>query len=324
MLAAWISPVLAQEYVAIVCASDTGMAYYVQGTEGSTFEWTVDGGSISRNFGDSIIVDWGDVSGEYELTVQEISEFGCNSEPKTATVLVSAPDINLGDDTYICSGEIFALSPIGDFYSYEWNDGSILPNFTTGEDGFITCKVSDKYGCFREDQLYLEVKVLPVVELGNDTSLCGDQYLYLDGGYDAINFEWSTDEISQEIVVYQGYKMISVLVEDEFGCVNYDTIVIDDCDPGIFFKDIPTAITPNGDGTNDVWRLEKLEAYPESVIDIFDRWGKLVFRSEPGYPEPWDGRNMRGDLVPMDSYHFVILLNFGNDDRIIGSVTVIR
>ena len=94
--------------------------------------------------------------------------------------------------------------------------------------------------------------------------------------------------------------------------------------PALFFKDIPTAITPNGDGRNDEWILEKLEAYPDVVVDIYDRWGNLVFRSEPGYPDPWDGRNMRGDLLPMDSYHFVILLNFGDDDRIIGAVTVIR
>ena len=193
------------------------------------------------------------------------------------------------------------------------------------QEGFITCKVSDAYGCFWEDELYLEVKPLPEVDLGRDTSLCGEESLYLFAGNDGINFNWSNGETGNEIQVFQGYQEISVIVEDEFGCENSDTIIIDNCDPGVFFKDIPTAITPsNQDGVNDVWMLEKLQSYPDAVVDIYDRWGRLIWRSEPGYPTPWDGRDMRGSEVPMDSYHFIILLNFGEDDRVIGSVTVIR
>lgn len=324
MLGAWSTVVLGQDYTYVVCPGDTGMDYSVQGTEGSTFEWSVEGGTISRNYGEKIIVDWSMVPGIYQITVQEISADGCYAIPKSVGVMISAPDIDLGGDVNICEGETLTLSPEGEYYSFEWQDGSTLPSFTTAEEGFISCKVSDKYGCFWEDQVFLDIKPLPVVDLGSDTSLCGEQYLDLSGGYDAVNFTWSTGDFSAGITVYQGYQEISVIVEDEFGCFNYDTIIINDCDPSVYFKDIPTAITPNGDGRNDEWVLEKLEAYPDVVVDIYDRWGDLVFRSEPGYPEPWDGRNMRGKLLPMDSYHFVILLNFGDDDRIVGAVTVIR
>lgn len=326
MLGAWSAVVSAQDYSLVVCPGDTGMDYAVKGWEGSTFEWSVsnDGGTIIRNYGDSIIVDWGTVPGIYEITVQEISKHGCYGIPKSVGVMISAPDIDLGEDTYICEGETMTFSPVGDYYSFEWQDGSTLPAFTASEEGYITCRVSDEYGCFREDELFLEVKPLPVVDLGRDTSLCGEQYLDISGGYDAIYFNWSTGETSPGITVYQGYQEISVIVEDDYGCINSDTLVIDNCDPELFFSDIPTAITPNDDGINDVWRIEKLEVYPEAVVDIYDRWGRLVFRSEPGYTEPWDGRNARGEYVPMDSYHFVILLNFGDEDRVVGTVTVIR
>jgi len=325
MLGAWSTVVSAQDYSLVVCPGDTGVDYSVNGWEGSTFEWSISGGgTITREYGDSIIVDWSMVPGIYEITVQEISKHGCYGIPKSVGVMISAPEINLGEDTYVCFGESMTFSPVGDYYSFEWQDGSTLPTFTGSEEGYISCKVSDEYGCFWEDELFLEVKPLPYVDLGNDTSLCGEQYLDISGGFDAIDFNWSTGESSPIITVYQGYKEISVIVEDDFACVNYDTIIIDDCDPGVFFKDIPTAITPNGDGINDVWRIEKLEAYTDAVIDIYDRWGRLVFKSEPGYPEAWDGRKANGDFVPMDSYHFVILLNFGDDDRIIGTITVVR
>ena len=103
-----------------------------------------------------------------------------------------------------------------------------------------------------------------------------------------------------------------------------DTIVVDECDVIFYFRDIPTAITPNDDGTNDLWNIRKLAGYTQAVVEIYNRWGTLVWRSEPGYSEPWDGRDMGGKLVPMDSYHFVILLNSGSVDRVTGIVTVIR
>ena len=324
MLSAWIRPLLAQDYVNIVCAGDTGVSFYVEGWETSTFEWTVEGGTIIRDYGDSIIVDWGMVPGEYNVTVRETSGHGCPGPLKSATVLVSAPVIDLGEDAFICDGELFTIEPEGDFYSYEWPDGSTLPFYSTGEEGTIRVQVSDAYGCLSTDEMYLEVKDLPEVNLGRDTSLCGEEMLTLDAGNDAILYLWSTGEASQMIDVFQGLQEVWVRVEDEFGCVNSDTLVISECDPEDYFSDMPTAFTPNGDGRNDEWRIEKLEAYPDAVVDIYDRWGNLIFRSEPGYTQPWDGRNMRGQLVPMDSYHFVILLNFGTDDRVNGIVTVIR
>lgn len=325
LLAAWITPVLAQDYVAIVCAGDTGMSYHVKGSPGSTFNWRVNGGVITRQYGDSIIVDWGMVPGEYQLRVQEISTDGCYAIPKTATVLVSGPSVELGDDSYICQGETFTLTPEGDFENLEWSDGSTSPSYTSSVEGLISIKVFDAYGCYSEDEMYLELKPLPRVDLGSDTSLCGQESLDLDGGSDGIIFEWSTGEISQFITVYQGYQEIKLRVEDEYGCVDGDTLVIEDCDLNDFFSDIPTALTPsNQDGVNDYWDLVKLQAYPDAVVDIYDRWGRLVWRSEPGYPTPWDGKNMRGKDVPMDSYHYIIRLFDDNEDRINGSVTVIR
>lgn len=47
------------------------------------------------------------------------------------------------------------------------------------------------------------------------------------------------------------------------------------------------------------------------TVEIFDRWGRQVFKSEPGYPEPWDGR-YNGDLLPTDSYYYIIDVKKGH------------
>jgi gliding motility-associated-like protein len=325
LLSLWGGVVNAQEYQSVVCAGDTGIAYYVEGSEHSTFDWTVEGGVITRHYGDSIIVNWPSVPGEYNITVLETNVYGCVGTMQRALVLVTGPDIDLGGDTYVCSGETFEIIPEGEFTSYLWHDGSAGPGYVTDQEGWIGLEVTDEYGCAISDSLYLSILDVPEVNLGNDTSLCGDQSLKLDAGPDGSIYTWSTGEISQQIEVFQnGDQEIWVEVEDEFGCSNGDTVVIEACNVKFYFRDIPNAITANDDGVNDVWNLEKLSGYSQAVVEIFDQWGTLVWRSEPGYPDPWDGTNMNGQLVPVDSYHFVFDLNDGSNERFIGYVTVIR
>ncbi|TMM58210.1 T9SS type B sorting domain-containing protein [Maribacter algarum] len=38
------------------------------------------------------------------------------------------------------------------------------------------------------------------------------------------------------------------------------------------------ALTPNGDGLNDFWRIEGIEAHPNNIVRIFNRWGDEVFK----------------------------------------------
>lgn len=312
------------QYAAEVCAGDTGVAFMVNGWENSTFTWTVEGGVITRNFGDSIIVDWEVVPGEYEVTVREVSEFGCAGPLQRGLVHVAGPEVDLGDDAVICEGASYTITPNGNFDSYLWHDGSRGSSYTTGIEGWIRLEVSDEFGCSARDSLYLSVSALPSVNLGPDTALCGEASLDLDAGTDGDIYRWSTGDNSQIITVYAGIQMIWAEVENEFGCVGRDEINIEACDIEEYFKGIPNAITPNGDDTNETWNIYKLAAYTKAVVEIYDRWGTLVWRSEPGYPEPWNGRNMKGDLVPMDSYHFVIQFNNPEKDQLVGIVTVIR
>ena len=312
------------QYVNIVCAGDSGVVYRVAGSEGSTFVWNVEGGIIASDWGDSIKVNWGKTEGEYSLSVQEFSKHGCPAVPVTGKVLVSAPDIDLGSDIEICVGESIEIKAEGTFYSYLWHDGTTSSSIISGKQGYVKVEVSDEYGCVRSDSLYLTVHPLPLVDLGSDTSLCGTETLRLDGGSDGVVFNWSTGETYREILVYEGRQRIVVEVIDENSCISYDTIQINACSAEERFKDMPTAFTPNGDGKNDVWRIPELEAFPQAVVEIYDRWGNLLFKSEPGYSDPWNGISNKGKEMPMDSYYFVI--DFQQDDleSLAGTVTLIR
>ncbi len=84
---------------------------------------------------------------------------------------------------------------------------------------------------------------------------------------------------------------------------------------------VPSAFSPNGDLMNDVWNIKFLKQYPNCIVKVFNRWGIAIYESEKGYPVSWDGRR-NGDLVPVDSYYYVISMGDGSASMQ-GYVTVI-
>lgn len=312
------------QYINVVCAGEEGIHYRVQGTEGSTFEWRVEGGTIVSDWGDSISVDWGNSSGEYEIWVQETSRYGCPALPVSGTVRVTGPEFDLGEDHDICEGESVEIEAPSGYDSYLWNDGSTGTSIITRTEGYRIVTVSNEYGCSLSDSVYISVHPLPVVDLGQDTSLCGNEELLLDAGPDGVYYNWSSGNRDRYLRVYEGQGAIWVQVTGEFDCSANDTIEIEACQAEERLKGMPTAFTPNGDGKNDVWRIPQLEPFPAAVVEIYDRWGNLVYKSDPGYSTPWDGVASNGRTMPMDTYYFVIDLGDDKSKPIVGSVTIIK
>ncbi len=69
---------------------------------------------------------------------------------------------------------------------------------------------------------------------------------------------------------------------------------------------IPSAFTPNGDGLNDIFRILGLPAenITEFNLQIFNRWGQMVFSSKD-ILEGWDGK-LNGEVCPEGEYVWVI------------------
>ncbi|HOF22114.1 MAG TPA: gliding motility-associated C-terminal domain-containing protein, partial [Bacteroidales bacterium] len=111
-----------------------------------------------------------------------------------------------------------------------------------------------------------------------------------------------------------------VAVTDINGCTVRDSVLVKPLNSTCLI--IPNAFSPNGDLVNDKWNIGLIELYPEAEVKIFNRWGGTVWKSERGYPHPWDGRS-NGTPLPVDSYHYIIDLGKGRKP-IVGNVTIVR
>ena len=74
--------------------------------------------------------------------------------------------------------------------------------------------------------------------------------------------------------------------------------------------------SPDGDGTNDVWRIRGIENYPNNTVRIFNRWGSAVFEIT-GYDNQdraWSSHSTVGLVsgdVPDGTYFY--LIDLGNN-----------
>ncbi len=93
----------------------------------------------------------------------------------------------------------------------------------------------------------------------------------------------------------------------------------DDCDedgiPNIRDTDecevfIPEVFTPNGDGVNDVFELGRLPFQAVVKIQVYNRWGALVYAND-AYQNDWRGNNIEGGGLPAGTYPMVLEVNGG-------------
>ena len=312
-------------------------AYGVQGLPNSVYFWNVDGGTIVDTiFGlnnDSIVVRWDYDRRNHSISVLEHTEFGCEGIPVGGTVQVNAPVADLSDEQ-VCEDTVFTFdgtiaytTPV----TYLWPDGSTGTTYTTGTEGIVWVKVTGTDQCADYDSAYLTVNPLPDVSLGGDTLLCGSETMLLDAGFYS-DYRWSTGDIVNPIAV-DGKRVVPevlwVEVTDANGCRAADTLILEVCDAALLFANMPNTITPgaegsSGDGFNDEWVIPNIDLFPDAVLEIYDRWGRLVYRTNNVAGEPWKGETMTGKALPMDAYYFVLDIKVTHIKPVTGYVNLIR
>jgi gliding motility-associated-like protein len=298
--------------------------------------------------------------GYKEIAVLETSLGLCTNDSIFYKVKVTELELFEGDKSVFCAGDTLSR----DVFDWDKSSPSIISyewiNTTTSDTLSGSAVKASQWGNYhivaRNAQgckgfADLTVKQRPVVSILYGGTATGDTLRLTDAdpdkpleasttGADLPQFEWSSDkedfkynnEINSTISPFgfadvENFGKIKISVtasQDE--CSSTDSLFVLAAKSTEVLHNIANYITPNNDGHNDIWKIPELnkEEYSKCVIEVFDRWGRMVWRSQPGYTTPWDGRSGAGKELPMDSYHYVIKLNDGKTAPIVGNVTIIR
>jgi gliding motility-associated-like protein len=185
--------------------------------------------------------------------------------------------------------------------------------------------VTDSNGCSADSAITLTAPGLINLSFSVTQPFCtdmpdGEIILTVTGGTNSgYTYLWSDNSVTQNITTAVS-GMYSVTVTDANGCSAMDSVMMHPVNEVCLV--MPNAISPNGDLINDVWNIGLKELYPEIEVKIFNRWGEMIWKSDRGYPVPWDGRS-KGAVLPIDSYHYIIDLHNGSKP-IIGNVTIVK
>lgn len=158
-------------------------------------------------------------TGVYSVTVTDLN--GCTASASVTVTINALPAVALGPDITQCGGSV-NLNAGNPGSGYLWSTAATTQQIMVNTSGSYSVVVTDVNGCSNADTINVTINALPIVNLGNDTTLCGDS-LILDAGNPGSNYAWNTSATTQQISVTVS-GVYSVTVTDINGCSATDLI----------------------------------------------------------------------------------------------------
>ncbi len=228
------------------------------------------------------------------------------------------------------------LSIIADTYQWNFGDGSSsnkanprhrFPSFGSYEVELIAYDTI----CMRSDTSYQTISFIDssvAPEVGANISSCsnGEVDILLSGDRGSLNYQWQTEDqfytgrAPAIRFTTPGTKQIVLTVTDTTCSKVFTeilTVEVDQVRNEVF---TPNAFTPNGDGMNDQFQIFGDPCESGARLQIFNRWGALVYETNRPYDDFWDG-NYNGSPAPGGVYTYILL---EQDQKITGFVSLIR
>lgn len=288
-----------------------------------SFTWFNSSFALSAQTED--LVDY--VADVYQLEI--IDSNGCFYE---MFLEIEEPDLLVIEYTYnvvSCQGgsdaNIFVdISGGNPGYTTTWSNGATTEDLLNIPSNTYQLVVVDVKGCADSILTNIAQPDSILIDFEHDKVSCIDNYdgiayAYPNGGNGGYFYDWSngTTTFDNPELSSQYYWLT---VTDILGCVGTDSVFITKDNIGCV--DPVNAFSPNGDYYNDLWIIDNMELYPNSEIQIFNKWGNLI-HNQSGLYEPWDGR-IKGTAAPSEVYYWIINLNQEDREVLKGNITIVR
>jgi gliding motility-associated-like protein len=243
-------------------------------------------------------------------------------------------------DTIICRGQVITfINTSTDATDLFWDFGDGFTDTTNAnpEHSYltqgtytVTLSTTGEGGCADQAQFQVTVLQGPNAnfetdpEIGVVLTFPAPQVNFTQTSSDVVEWHWTFGDDStaggQNVVhIFQepGVFINELLVIDDQGCRDSVRIPLQILDG---FIEEHNMFSPNGDGINDVFRIE-YRGTREYTVGIYDRWGKQIFLTKDNQTG-WDGKNAAGQDLPEGVYFYTLWI--GPNVHSSGNVTLLR
>ncbi|MCX6256847.1 MAG: FG-GAP-like repeat-containing protein [Bacteroidia bacterium] len=166
-------------------------------------------------------------AGTYDVTVTNL----CGSVYGQTQVITSDnPLIHMGSSGSTCAGDTLVYSTSGTD-QYLWSTGSTSSSLSVTQTGVYGLTVTNSNGCSTSTVVTAYFYPLPIITLGNDTSLYLNQSLVLNAGTGYPHYMWNNGTNNQTLsinsgILQNGLNNFCVTVTDNHTCHSSDCINI--------------------------------------------------------------------------------------------------
>ena len=247
--------------------------------------------------------------GKYKVTISNY----CGSSTDSMLIgLIESPVVDLGDDEIFCGAVKsidYTVGKSNNEEDYLWSNGSTASSTTLFTVAKHWVQIANKCATV-SDSISFIVSPNPIVDLGPDTTLCGNFALKLDAGNPGMSYVWEPYGETTQIIEAREQRIYKVTVYNENGCEGSDEFEVDGGCVSHYY--IPTAFSPNADGVNDVFKPSLIN-FEDYEMAIFTRWGEKLFETT-NINEGWDG-TYKGETVQNGVYLYQIRFKTTEDLR---------
>ena len=226
----------------------------------------------------------------------------------------------------ICAGDtINLLASDANNISYFWFGPNSFTSTTKNTTIFdATAAMSGVYSLFVKDNntgcrsdtstiSFLVNSGPSITDLSATRQLCKKDTLQLSTSTIAASYLWNgpnsfSSTLQNPIILNANDSIVGIftlIVSNSNSCTSQDTIsVFIDCD-NITEIVVPNVFTPNGDGENQLFKINNAADLKDIQVDIYDRWGLKVY-SWNKLNDAWDGKTRSGLECPDGTYFYLI------------------
>ena len=203
------------------------------GNEGVKYEWFKDGVLVSGASSSRLDVVQ---SGTYAVIVTNASQ--CTTQDQVKVDFFSSPVVEeLPSLINVCQGNSAnILISASDYQSLQWYyDGNIITgsnglSLIANNSGVYAIEATNIAGCKTRRTTTVEVRSLPVVQLGADIISCIGSTVTLNAGSEGTTYSWLKDNVglsnSLNTLVVSENGQYKVSVTNQFNCTTVDEIMV--------------------------------------------------------------------------------------------------